>query len=306
MTDQSVGVIGVGRLGSDVAFTLAERDLCDIVLYDKDTEKAAYLASDLRDTAFGHEYPLRVSWTADLAELNRCSVILIAAGMRMDGNTSREELFRENRLIAEEVARTFIGSSILFVVASDPVDLITAELTRLLKLPSSRVMGVGGVVDAFRVRYAIAETLSYSPDIIRSHVVGPQGRESEVLWDYTSVNGVPLKELTDGDTIEKTRELLNSESHSKTWLMAESASRYTPALACLELIRCLVQDDRRVLSVTVSCPELTGVPGVAMSVPAVVGRFGAERLLLPKLEDESNKRLKKLAESFAKTLEELG
>lgn len=175
MTEQSVGVIGVGRLGSDVAFTLAERDLCDIVLYDKDPDRAAYLASDLSDTSFGHEYSLRVSWSANLEELSRCSVILIAAGDRAADVSDQEELFNRNRAIAREVAETFVGSSTLFVVASDPIDLMTAELTRLLKLPSSRVMGVGGVVDSFRVRHAIGETLSYNPDIVRSHVIGPQG-----------------------------------------------------------------------------------------------------------------------------------
>jgi len=59
MIEQSVGVIGIGRLGSDVALTLAERDLCNLVLYDRVTEKAEYLASDLTDTPFGHVYNSR-------------------------------------------------------------------------------------------------------------------------------------------------------------------------------------------------------------------------------------------------------
>lgn len=302
MREESVGVVGVGRLGSDVAFTLAERDLCDIVLYDKDPDRAAYLASDLSDTAFGHVYNRRVSWTDTLGELSRCSVILIAAGARAEEHPSPEALFRQNRVIAEEVATTFVGSSNLFVVASEPVDLLTAELNRLLRLPPSRVMGIGGVVDSYRVRYGLAEALSISPDFVVSQVIGPHGGDATVLWEYSSVNGIPLRDLAEEEVLDRAVSGLGSDTQSHLHQMSRTASRYTPAMACLELLRSLVLDDRRVLSVTMPWADIMGISGVAMSVPSVVGRFGAERPILPTLDTAAWAKLEASAGALAAVL----
>ncbi len=302
MSEESVGVVGVGRLGSDVAFTLAERDLCDIVLYDKEPDRAAYLASDLSDTSFGHVYNRRVSWTDTLGELSRCSVILIAAGARAEEHPSPEALFRQNRAIVEEIAATFVGSSNLFVVASEPVDLLTAELNRLLKLPPSRVMGIGGVVDSYRVRYGLAEALSISPDFVVSQVIGPHGSDASVLWEFSSVNGVPLRELADQGVLDRAVSDFGPDTQANARQMSNTASRYTPAMACLELLRSLVLDDRRVLSVTIPWADILGISGIAMSVPCVVGRFGAERPILPTVDTPTRKKLEASAAALATVL----
>jgi malate/lactate dehydrogenase len=300
MIEQSVGVLGVGRLGSDVAFTLAEQDLCDIVLYDKDPERAEYLASDLSDTLFGHAYNRRVSWVHDVRGLAGCSVILVAAGTRRDTGISTAELFRQNRSIAAEMADAFIGSSNLFVMASEPVDLMTAELARALRLPSSRVMGIGGIVDAHRVRHALGEALSVRPGYIRSHVIGPHDSEVSIIWDYTSINGVSIRDIAKPELLGEVERALASDVRLTE--MNVSTSRYTAAIACLELLRSLVKDDRRILSVTVPWHNLLGISDVAMSVPAVIGRFGAERAVPPKLDGPARDRLERIAGSLASAL----
>ncbi len=300
MIEQSVGVLGVGRLGSDVAFTLAEHDLCDIVLYDKDPERAEYLASDLSDTLFGHAYNRRVSWVREARGLTRCGVILVAAGARMDAGVSTAELFRENRSITAEIAETFVGSSNLFVVASEPVDLVTAELARALKLPPSRVMGIGGVVDAYRVRHSLGEALSVRPGYIRSHVMGPHNSDVSIIWDYTSINGISIRNIAEPEVLTDVERELGSDERLTE--MNVSTSRYTPAIACLELLRSLVKDDRRILSVTMPWHNLLGISDVAMSVPAVVGRFGAERAVPPELDRPARDRLERIAGGLASVL----
>jgi malate/lactate dehydrogenase len=302
MREESVGIVGVGRLGSDVAFTLAERDLCDILLYDKDPDRAEYLASDLSDTAFGHVYNRRVTWTDTLGELSRCSVILVAAGARAEEHPSPEALFRKNRGIVEEIAATFVGSSNLFVVASEPVDLMTAELNRLLKITPSRVMGIGGVVDSYRVRSVFAEALSLNPDFVVSQVIGPHGGDATVLWEFSSVNGVPLRELAEQELLDRSLSDLGTDTETHLRQMTKTTSRYTPAMACLELLRSLVLDDRRVLSVTMQWAGIMGISGVAMSVPCVVGRFGAERPILPPLDAAAREKLETSAEALAAVL----
>ncbi len=80
MNGRSIGVIGVGKLGSDVAFMLAERDFARILLYDRDRERAQYVASDLAETVFSGGYTRRVSSVSSMRDLAGCDVILISAG----------------------------------------------------------------------------------------------------------------------------------------------------------------------------------------------------------------------------------
>ena len=291
MNDHSVGIIGVGRLGADVAFTLAERDLCDITLYDADTERAAFLASDLTDTSFGHVYNRRVGSVDTLVGLTRCDVVFISAGSRPAPGAQPAAVYEANRPIAAEIARAFVGSSTLFVVATEPVDLMTAEMVRVLRLPPSRVLGIGGVVDSFRARYLIGEAMSVNHEYVGSQVVGPHTDAATIIWEYTSVNGVPIRSLASPDQLEAIERSLADESRSRQRDLAATASRYTPAMASLELLRAIVKDDRRMLSVTMQWAPTPEYPGVAMSVPALVGRFGTERILAPPLDDGTMARI---------------
>lgn len=302
MIELSVGIIGVGRLGSDVALTLAERDLCDIVLYDQVTEKAEYLASDLTDTSFGHVYNRRVSWASQLRDLARCDVILLAAGAPMKPGTKSEELFAANREIVAELADAFVGSSNLFVVATEPIDLMTAELRRALRLPAGRVLGIGGVVDSFRVRHAIGDALAVNPDYVRTHVIGPNSADAQILWDFTAVNGVPVSMIASGEVIAEVERSFTEDAKDRLERMKESTSRYAPAMACFELLRAIVKDDRRIMSVTMEWTNTLDISNVAMSVPAVVGRFGVDRVVIPELPDKTQKLLEEMAKSYSSLL----
>ena len=300
----SVGVIGVGRLGSDVAFMLAEGDLCDVVLYDAVAEKASFLASDLSDTSFERVYSRRITWASELRELTRCDVILLAAGNRPDENDTPQDLFRANRPLIREIADAFMGSSTLFVVATEPVDLVTAELARRLHLPHSRVMGIAGVVDSFRVRYAVGQALSVNTDYIRTHVVGPHDERAHILWEYTSINGVPIQSLTSEDRLAKLESSFTEQVKDQFRQHTGNLSRYTPSIACFDLLRVLTRDDRRIMSVTIPWVNVLGISGVAMSVPSVIGRFGAERVVLPELDGGVKNRLRKSADAYASILGE--
>ena len=303
MTDQSVGVLGVGRLGSDVAFALAERDLCDVVLFDTDRDRAEYLASDLTDTSFGHVYSRRISWVGEAHELASCGVILVAAGARREAGSAANELYAQNLHIIEQVADAFVGSSNLFVVATEPVDLMTQALATALRLPPSRVVGIGGVVDSYRVRHALGDALSVNPDYVRTQIVGPHDADASVIWNYTSVNGVPVQLVAPAGTREQIERALKADAETRLNQMSESFSRYTPSMACLELLRSVVQDDRRVLSVTMPWTGTFGISDVAMSMPAIVGRFGAERPVPPDLDTPALDRLERSADRLAAALQ---
>ncbi len=302
MSEQSVGVIGVGRLGSDVAFALAEQDLGDLVLFDKDHTRAQYLATDLSDTSFGRAYNRKIHSVDNMRDLADCDVILVAAGAPIDASEAVEKVFAANKSIAEEVAQAFAGSSSVFVVASEPADLMTAYLQQKMDIPTSRVLGIGGIVDAFVARNAIGDVLDVSPEYVRTHVVGPHGSGAQLVWNYTSLNGISVDQIADDSQIKAIEQHAKKELEERKSRLDHSNARFAPAMACVELIRCIVRNDRRVLSVTVVVDEAYGAKGVAMSMPCVIGRFGADRRYTPEIGSAAAEKIKEATSSFKSVL----
>lgn len=303
MIEQSVGVIGAGRLGSDVALTLAERDLCNLILYDRVAEKADFLASDLADTPFGHVYNSRISSANRMEDLASCEVVLVAAGSRLEPGMRPEDAFASNLPLVSEIADAFVGSSALLVVATEPIDLMTAALRRALRVPPSRVLGIGGVTDSFRARHGFAHALELSPEFVTSHVVGPNSSESRILWDFTSVNGIPARFVADDSVIASVEKGFADDAEGRLRRLAESSSRYAPAMATFDLVTALVKDGRRIMSVTMEWTNTLGISDVAMSIPAVIGRSGAVRVVLPRLDDATVSALRKSASELSSILE---
>lgn len=281
---------------------LAERNLAEVYLYDRDRARARYLASDLTETVFGGGYSNSVTAVEQMSDLARCDVILLAAGERADsaGEVASAEHFESNRPLVREVAEAFTGTSTLFVVASEPVDLLTAELARQLRLPFSRVLGLGGVLDAYRVRHLLGEAMQFNPDYLRSQVVGPHDHRVIPLWDFTSINGVPVRSILDAPVLAAVEKALGERDGGSVPL--GSSSRYTPAVACVDLLDAVLRDDRRILSASVLWENVYGISGIAMGLPCVIGRLGAERVIVPGLEGEQQKRLAAAAADYGKIL----
>lgn len=301
MAVQSIGVIGVGKLGADVALALAERDLCDIVLYDKVNSRAELVAEDLRDTAFGHVYNSAVTAVERMDGLTGCDVILVAAGSSSDASLPANEAYAKNAGVIDEIARAFVGSSTLFIVACEPIDLLTGRLRRRLRVPASRVLGLGGVVDSFLLRHQLATELDMNPDYITAHVVGPHGPSMEIAWQFVTANGLPITDIVDEARLSQMESAFAQERSLRPGRLSAGSSRYAPAMAAVELVRSIVTDDRRVMSVTTEWNGELGIEGVAMSAPAIVGRFGVDRTILPAFTEDAVQRIRAAGAELAAT-----
>jgi len=221
----------------------------------------------------------------------------------MEPGARPEDAFASNRSLIREIADAFVGSSALFVVASEPIDLMTAALRRELRVPPSRVLGVGGVIDSFRARHGFANALELSPEFVTSHVVGPNASGSRILWGFTSVNGVPARAVADEAVIADVEKSFASDAGVRLRRLAESSSRYAPAMATFDLVRALVKDGRRIMSVTMEWTNTLGISDVAMSIPAVIGRYGADRVMLPQLDEATVSALRSSANELSSILQ---
>lgn len=281
---------------------LTEDDLGELTLYDIDRDRAHYLARDLRDTALERQYSTRVHFAENLGELHGSDIVIISAGRGYLPQEDAATLFRENSGVVDAVAKSFVGSSAIFVVATEPVDLMTTAIGEALKIPPSRVLGLGGLVDSYRLRYLISETIGTSPKYIQAQVIGPHDEDAKIIWEFCSVNGISILELT----TEEQRNEIAARFAQNDMSTDNSPSRYAPAVACLELLRTIVKPGRNVHTVTLRWGPNRGMPEGAMSVPVLVGQVGAEHPIVPKLSEAFRSLLEKRTREQAAVLAQGG
>lgn len=292
-----VSVIGSGNVGANAAFFIAEKGVCEVALYDLDQGQATGKALDMMEAAPLRAYRHPVIGLESLQGIAGSDVVVLAAGAVRSPGMQRHDLIGINCGIAHELGPAIAqhAPDAVVVMTTEPVDCMTRAFITASGLPRERVMGVGGLLDATRFRYAVARELNLSIDNVASLVIGPHDDDMLVLERYTRVSGIPLGQLMEVEQIE----MLKQETRDAGGLLLEMAQRssayYAPSAAVAELVTAVVGDLHRILPVSVLLDGEYDLHDVALSLPCVVGRQGVERVLLPRLTADEHRQLTRAA-----------
>ena len=289
----TVSVIGSGNVGANAAFFIAEKGVCDVALYDINAGLASGKSLDMMEAAPLRGYPHTIVGLESLDGIAGSSVVVIAAGAVRSADMQRDQLIDQNGEIADELGPRIaaLAPDAVVVVTTEPVDGLTERFVAASGMPRERVMGVGGLLDATRFRYAVARELKVSMGNVSSLVIGHHSEQMLILDRYTRVSGVPLGQLVSQPRIE----LLKQETRDAGQLILDMAQRssayYAPSAAVAEMVAAVVQDLHRILPVSLVLTGEYGLSGVALSLPCVVGAAGIERVLTPQLTEDENQVL---------------
>lgn len=314
----TVSILGSGNVGANTAFFIAEKGIADVALYDIREGLSTGKSLDLMEAAPLRRYRNVLRGVQRLEEIAGSQVVVLAAGAVRRPGMKREQLYGENLRVVEAlvpaVARLAPQASL--IVATEPVDPITAAALRLSGLPRERVFGIGGFLDATRLRYAVARELSVSTEDVAATVIGRHSDAMIVLPRYCSVSGVSLPELLAPERIGQLVEEVRRAGDLIVGLAQRSSAFYAPSAAAADLVDAVHMDLKRVLCVSVglrgeygvgsaSAGSPSGAPAgasagsVAMSLPAVIGSRGIERVLTPPLSEEELGRFRQSAADVA-------
>jgi malate dehydrogenase len=301
----TVGVIGSGNAGANAAFFIAEKGISDVILYDLKEGLSTGKALDLMEAAPVRTYRTSIRGTDRLEEVLGSEVLVIAAGTVRKPDMKREDLFEENVKGVTELADALRErkNDHAVIVVTEPVDLMTTILTKRSGLPREHVMGVGGILDSTRLRYALARDLDVSVDDVSALVIGRHSDQMVGLPNYATVSGVPVLNLMKKDHFEGLMAEVRGAGDFIVGLARRSSAYYAPSAAVAELADALVRDTRRLMSVSILLEGEYEVEGVAMSVPAVIGKGGVERVILPKLRDAELETIRASAQCIRDILE---
>ncbi len=278
-------VIGCGFVGASIAFRFLQQGLFShLVLLDANRAKAEGEAMDLSD---GMPYGAAMEITAgsydDIAD---CALAVITAGVNQKPGETRLELIGRNTAILKAIlqeltARNFGG---ILLIVSNPVDVLTYAAWKLSGFPRQRVIGSGTVLDTARFKQLLGEEMGVDSRNVHAFIIGEHGDSELAVWSGANVSGLDLddfcrlrgKELRRADMERLYQDIRGS---ADAIIQRKGATYYGIAMAVGRIAQCIVKDEHAVLPVSAVLEQEYGLEGLALSIPAIVGRDGLEKIL---------------------------
>jgi L-lactate dehydrogenase len=281
-----VGIIGTGWVGASVAIsTLHAGTVRELLLSDLNRDLAEGEAMDLAQGA--PFYPTAAVRAAAVEEMAaEADAIVISAGRGQAGpGQSRLDLLRGNAEVARAIAAPLRGSKAVVIVLTNPVDVLTRIVTEASGLPPPRVIGTGTMLDTARLRERLARELRVDSRSVHAHVVGEHGDSEVVLWSCADAGGRPLRRWPDWR--RDTEERIAAEVRRAAYeiIRRKGATNHAIGLVTASLLRSILRDERRVLTVSRVQEGALGLRDVALSLPTIVGAGGAETVIEPALDE---------------------
>lgn len=309
-----VTVVGAGgNVGSTVAFAIAERDFAkEVVMVDiekKEGDKTFYpskgRALDQWETAPISGFDTRLTGTVNYEDTKDSDVCVITAGIPRKPGMSRDDLLEINSNIVESVTKELVKHSpdTIIIVVSNPLDVMAYVAHETSGLPSTKVMGMAGILDTARYRAFIAQELDISPKDIQALLMGGHGDTMVPLPRYTTVAGIPVTQLIDKDKLDAIVDRTKKGGGEIVGLMGTSAW-YAPGAAAAQMVEAIMLDQNRIFPCAVRLNGEYGINDLFLGVPVKLGHGGIKEIIEVDLNDEEQDLLTSSEKAVRSTLDE--
>jgi malate dehydrogenase len=293
-----ITVVGAGNVGATTAQRIADKQLAnEVVLVDVVDGIPQGKALDMFEASPVEKSDVRVIGSTSYEATANSDIVVITAGIARKPGMSRDDLMNTNSAIVKGCAASAVAVSpnALFIVVSNPLDVMAYVALKATKLPRERVIGMAGVLDAARFRSFIALELNVSVEDVNAFVLGGHGDSMVPLPRYSTVAGIPITELLDKAAVERlvkrTRdggiEIVN---HLKT-----GSAYYAPSSATVAMVESIVKDKKRILPCSVLLKGEYGLTDTFAGVPVKLGKNGVEQIVQIKLNPDEQAALGKSA-----------
>ena len=280
-----VTIVGAGNVGATCANVLAHMDVTnEIILLDIAGDMARGKALDTWQQAPIDEYSTRLKGTDNYQDTAGSDIVIITAGVPRKPGMSRDDLISTNAKIVSGVTKSILQYTPdpIIIVVSNPLDVMTYAAQKSSGLPTTKVMGMAGILDTARYRAFLAEALNVSPKDIQAMLLGGHGDTMVPLPRYTTVSGIPVTELIDDATLNAIVERTKVGGGELVKLMGTSAW-YAPGAAAAQMAAAILKDENRIFPCCIRMEGQHGLNGVYVGVPVKLGKGGIKQIIELKL-----------------------
>src|SRR5687767_5547479 len=300
-----ITIVGGGNVGASAALCAAQKELArQVVIIDVVEGVPQGKALDQWESAPIEGFDTRVTGTNDYADTAGSDLVIVTAGIARKPGMSREDLLKTNAGIVQQVSEQIKKSSpnAIVIMVSNPLDTMAYVCMKATGFPRERVIGMAGVLDTARYRSFIALELDVSVEDIQALVLGGHGDTMVPLASYTTVSGIPLRQLLKSDRIDALVDRARNGGAEIVGLLKTGSAYYAPAAAAVQMAEAIVKDKRRILPCAAWLEGEYGMKDLFLGVPCKLGAGGLLEILEVELTDAERTALVKSADSVRETM----
>lgn len=295
-----ISIIGTGSVGSTIAYTLTVMGIAsEIVMIDINNEKALGEALDIRQgTPFCGACSV---YAGNYSDANDSDIVILTSGIARKPGQSRLELAQTNVDITKQIIPeiTRHAPNAVYIIVSNPVDVLTYTFCKNSGLPENRIIGSGTILDTARLRARLSEYYNISQTNVHAYVFGEHGDSSFIPWSVANISNVPIN---DCDKLINTPESITLPAFNRDdvekyvrksggiVIERKGATFYAVSASVCHICKCILTGIDTTMTVSTMMHGEYGVDDVALSVLNIIGKDGVRsKVLMPLTEEETVK-----------------
>ena len=309
--NRKVVLIGAGMVGMSYAYSLLNQNACDeLVLIDLNKKRAEGEAMDLNHGLAFSAANMKI-YAGEYEDCKDADIVVICAGVAQKPGETRLALLKRNAKVFRSIIEPVTASGFdgIFLVATNPVDIMTKITYVLSGFNPRKILGTGTALDTARLRYLLGEYLRVDPRNIHAYVFGEHGDSEFVPWSQAQLATKSILQLCDENSeIERERlKEIEREVQGAAYkiIEAKNATYYGIGMALTRITRAIFGDESSVLTVSAMLKGEYGQTDVFSGVPCIINKNGVQRVLKLALSQEELGRLEQSCNVLRDSYEEL-
>ena len=305
---QKVVLVGDGAVGSAYAYSMMNQGIAEeFVIVDVVKERTEGDALDLEDAQV-FTSPKNV-YSGDYSDCKDADVVVITAGAPQKPGETRLDLVNKNLKILSSIVKPVVESGFdgIFVVAANPVDILTYATWKFSGFPKEKVIGSGTSLDTSRLRVALAKKFNVDPRNVEAYIMGEHGDSEFAAYDEATVGSKPLKVvakehgLTDDDLTK-----IEDDTRNKAYeiINRKGATYYGVATCLMRITKAILRDENAILPIGAALNGEYGLDDIFIGTPAIVNANGLGGVIEVPLSDKEKDLMAKSAETLKKVTQD--
>ena len=300
--NNKVVLIGCGNVGMSYAYALLNQrtNVHELVLIDLNEKRIEGEAMDLNHClAFA---PSKINiHVGNYSDCKDATMVVIAAGANQNPGETRMDLINKNSkifksIVAEVMKNGFNG---IFLVATNPLDVMTYLTWKYSGLEPNRVMGSGTSLDTARLRYLVGDKLGISPKNVHAYVIGEHGDSEFVPWSNANVGLQNINCFLTNNDLEEICDNVRNAAYDI--IDRKGATYYGIGMCLVRITNAILGDENSII--TVSSYDKNN--NIFMGIPSVINKDGVKERVYVNLNDEETKKLQNCVDIIKEAIEKI-
>ena len=286
--NNKIVIIGCGNVGMSYAYALLNQNtnVNELVLIDLDKERAIGEAMDLNHgIAFA---PGRINIKAgDYSDCKDADIVCIAAGANQNPGETRMDLINKNSVIFKSIVTEVMKNEFdgIFLIATNPLDVMTYLTWKYSNLPHSRIIGSGTSLDTSRLRFMIGEKLNISPKSVHAYIIGEHGDSEFAPFSNATIGLQNIHNFLNDDELNKIYH--NVKNAAYEIINRKKATYYGIGMCLVRITNAILNNENSIITVSSYDKE----NDIFMGIPSIINRNGVRERVYVELNEEETKKL---------------